>query len=203
MSIKKSKTPEGEAYSKQSEVFSVIEGRRFDLRPLNESDIFWIIRMFTNPVIMKNSYDGKPLSTLQAIKKYQVYKSHWAEHGFGFWMMLAKDSGDRIGCCGFRYVEDRYHDFQGRVEVGFMLAPRYWGQGYASEAVKICLQAGFTVYRFAEILATTSLKNIASQRLLTRAGFKEYPETHIYGSIQKVFAVDFAQYCQMPNQGAA
>lgn len=61
------------------------------------------------------------------------------------------------------------------AEVGYALLPEYWGMGYASEALIL-----FRTYYFnstrpvqkATLLAKTEPKNVASERVLSKAGFK-------------------------------
>jgi RimJ/RimL family protein N-acetyltransferase len=60
----------------------------------------------------------------------------------------------------------------GRVEVGYGLAPSARGHGYAAEAV-VPLLALATDHGLSRLLADTTMDNIASQRTLLRAGFRE------------------------------
>jgi ribosomal-protein-alanine N-acetyltransferase len=57
-------------------------------------------------------------------------------------------------------------------EIGFLLARRYWGQGYAGEAL-----AAVTAHVFAShtdhLIADVDPRNAACLALLTRAGFRE------------------------------
>ncbi len=57
-------------------------------------------------------------------------------------------------------------------ELGYWLGEPYWGRGYASEAVRIVLEAAGRV-GIGEIMARSITENIASLRVLKRAGFAE------------------------------
>ena len=58
-------------------------------------------------------------------------------------------------------------------EIGFILHPHAWGNGYAREALEAVLQRAFTVHRLAGVEADVDPRNAASLRLLTGLGFQE------------------------------
>ena len=60
---------------------------------------------------------------------------------------------------------------QGRLTVGYALAPEVWGKGYATEAVSAAIEAGFTLTNAIEMLASAHVENAASRRVLDKCGF--------------------------------
>ena len=56
-------------------------------------------------------------------------------------------------------------------ELGFMLAPEAWGQGYATEACAALLEFGFASTDWPEITAVVFKGNDASLRVLFKLGF--------------------------------
>lgn len=91
-----------------------------------------------------------------------------AEHGeqrpFGYYRITA--GGRAVGGVGFKGRPDG-----GCVEIGYGLAPSARGHGYAAEAV-IALLAIAADHGLSRVIAETTPDNIASQRTLTRAGFR-------------------------------
>lgn len=62
-----------------------------------------------------------------------------------------------------------------RAEVGFLIAPRFWSQGYASEAMP-AFQDHLRQHEGIDAFwATTSPRNLRSIRLLKRLGYAESP----------------------------
>ncbi|MGH6794478.1 MAG: GNAT family N-acetyltransferase [Methylocella sp.] len=59
----------------------------------------------------------------------------------------------------------------GDIEFGYVLAPPVWGKGFASEAVKGLADTVFALTRANRILASSRGNNIASRRVLEKAGF--------------------------------
>lgn len=92
-----------------------------------------------------------------------------AEHGeqrpFGFYRITRVADGRAIGGIGFKGQPQ-----DGRIEVGYGLAPSARGHGSASEAlatlVTVAADHGPT-----HVIADTDKDNIASQRTLEHAGF--------------------------------
>lgn len=80
------------------------------------------------------------------------------------WLIELRDGGGPIGAIGWRRPQPHIIDF------GYYLGRRWWGRGYASEAVRLVMdkaQRDPTVYRFS---AYCHVDNTASARVLERAG---------------------------------
>ena len=59
-----------------------------------------------------------------------------------------------------------------RLTLGYVLAPEFWGKGYASEAVAAMVEAAFSLTRVVEVNASVRVENPASRRVLEKAGFR-------------------------------
>ncbi len=57
------------------------------------------------------------------------------------------------------------------VEIGYGIVPSRQGAGYATEAVAALVSAVWTRSDLRAVVATTDSTNIASQRVLEKAGF--------------------------------
>ncbi|MCL2384414.1 MAG: GNAT family N-acetyltransferase [Alphaproteobacteria bacterium] len=57
------------------------------------------------------------------------------------------------------------------VEIGYMLAPSHWGQGYATEAIKALIDMVFNLTPASRIIANCRSGNSASCRVLEKSGF--------------------------------
>lgn len=82
--------------------------------------------------------------------------------------VTVRDSAALIGGAGLRL-----HEWEERTgELGYVLHPDYWGQGYASEAAWVMLNEGFGTLGLHRIVATCDQRNTASARLLERLGMR-------------------------------
>ncbi|HUB65572.1 MAG TPA: GNAT family N-acetyltransferase [Methylocella sp.] len=57
------------------------------------------------------------------------------------------------------------------IEMGYILAPPFWGRGFATEAVKALADTVFSLTRANRILANARIQNPASRRVLEKTGF--------------------------------
>ncbi|MGO9963691.1 MAG: GNAT family N-acetyltransferase [Acidimicrobiales bacterium] len=85
---------------------------------------------------------------------------------FGYYRVTRLADGRAVGGIGFKGQPDG-----GCVEIGYGLAPSARGHGYATEAL-VALLAMAAGHGLTRVIADTTPDNIASQRTLSRAGFR-------------------------------
>jgi [ribosomal protein S5]-alanine N-acetyltransferase len=73
-----------------------------------------------------------------------------------------------VGCCEIVYDPERINS--AIPEIIYSFEPCWWGQGLASELVPALLDYGLTHCGLARIFATIDPENLASQRVLEKAG---------------------------------
>jgi RimJ/RimL family protein N-acetyltransferase len=61
------------------------------------------------------------------------------------------------------------------VEIGWRLAARYWGQGFATEAARGALEFGFDILKLDEIVSFTVPANHRSRRVMEKIGMTRIP----------------------------
>lgn len=71
--------------------------------------------------------------------------------------------------------------------IGYWVDKKYSGQGYATEIVKNMIRWAFTNFNLVKIEAGTMTTNIASQKVLTKAGFSKEGISQSYGEINGVY----------------
>ena len=68
-------------------------------------------------------------------------------------------------------------------ELGYWLGKKYWGNGFATEAVNGILDFGFNNLKRKEIYAAYKLGNEGSKRVLKKCGFRFFREKEEFDSI--------------------
>lgn len=108
---------------------------------------------------------GEKIETEEKIRDWiKVHiRNYFVNWGFGPYAVVEKESGSVIGYCGLFY----FPDINGReeVEVGYRLAKRYWGRGYATEAAIAVRDYGFCVLGLDRLVAMIDPGNIRSIRV--------------------------------------
>lgn len=106
---------------------------------------------------------------------------------FAYWAVELPGEAPLIGAIGLSRVTFPAH-FTPAVEIGWRLARRYWGQGFATEAARAVLEDGFFRRGLAEIVAFAASANHRSRAVMVRLGmtcdpaedfdFPAFPEGH-------------------------
>ena len=107
------------------------------------------------------------IDSLEAAKTYisdNLIKSYQT-NGFGLFVICLQSTP--IGLCGL--VKRDYLELP---DLGFALLDNYAGKGYTQESGRAILDFAFDELKLKKILAITSKENSASQKTLTKLGFK-------------------------------
>lgn len=116
-----------------------------------------------------------PNTTLQSKQTIQAYLEDQRENprrNFDLAVVL-KGEGRRgtqrlIGGVGLKLT-----DWENRTaEIGYVLHPDYWGHGYALEAARNIVHAGFQDLGLQRIVATCDQRNKASARVMEKLGMR-------------------------------
>ncbi len=87
--------------------------------------------------------------------------------GLGYWSLFAKDAPDAF----LGWVILIPYDGEGpEIEIGWRLARRAWGKGYAAEAARAVADHGFRTVGLERIVADIDPENAASIRVAEKIG---------------------------------
>lgn len=158
-----------------------IETERLILRGHTPEDFPAFAAMWADPVVTR-FIGGAPLSEEDAWAKYLRVAGHWALLGYGFWSIVEKASGQRVGEAGILNVKrDTNPSFRDAPEIGWGLLPAVHGKGYATEAVKAILGWAEDHFGKVRMVCIIDPDNTPSLRVAERCGFHEYARTTYKG----------------------
>jgi RimJ/RimL family protein N-acetyltransferase len=100
-------------------------------------------------------------------------EEQWNANGVGKWLAYQRSSGELVGRGGLSLVELLGRS---RVEVGWAVRERLWGQGYASEIARAALEVAFDERGIDEVVAFTEVHNLSSRRVMERLGMTHLQE---------------------------
>ena len=145
-----------------------LPANRVTLRMLRDEDVPALFEVFGDAEAMR--YWSWPAFTDigQARRLLDDIRTHAANGTLFQWGIALNDTDAVIGTATL-YQLDRAHR---RGEIGFALARRAWGGGYATEAITRLLRHAFEDLDLHRIEADPDPQNIASIRVLERQGFK-------------------------------
>ena len=156
------------------------ETPRLRLRQWRESDSGPFAAMNADPAVMEffPSLQSREASDA-SIKAWQ---SQFAAQGWSNWALELREPAEFIGFTGLS-VPRRTFSFSPCVEVGWRLARQFWGKGYATEAARVALRAGFQRLALPEIVSFTAVGNLKSRAVMERIGMRNTKQDFEYPGI--------------------
>lgn len=143
---------------------------RLELRPFADTDLDGLAAVFAKPEVWQYPY-GRGFTRAETKTFLRREIDRWAEHGFGLWLALTRETSLVIGYVGIS-VPTFLPEILPAVEVGWRLDPDFWGQGLATEAARAALREGFTTMGLGEITSIPQVDNLASRRVCERLGMR-------------------------------
>jgi RimJ/RimL family protein N-acetyltransferase len=159
----------------------ILATERLKLRGHRLGDFSHCAAMWADPEVARY-IGGKPLTEEESWTKFLRYVGHWALLGFGYWAVEEKATGDFVGEIGFAdYKRDLEPSLKGVPEIGWVLASGVHGKGYATEAVRAAVAWGDTHFSPPRTACIISPENLASVRVATKCGYREFQLTTYKG----------------------
>ena len=151
------------------------------LRRLLTTDAQELEALDADPEVMRHLGGVRASAGLDAVRaRIEVLVRRYDEFpGFGLWVCRTLGDDAFVGWFMLRpsrlalYGEDgRLGDPVSCTELGYRLARRHWGQGYATEMGRALLDHGFEQLGLVEVSATVLRDNGASIRVLEKVGMR-------------------------------
>jgi RimJ/RimL family protein N-acetyltransferase len=150
-----------------------LETERLILRPWQEADRLPMAAMCADPEVM---WDYERLfDRAESDARVDRYRDAYSRLGYGRFPVLDKRDDKFLGYCGIMPVFDG-HPMAPGVEIGWRFTRAAWGQGYATESARACLDHGFTQCGLEAVLSYTRKDNVRSENVMKRLGLTFLPD---------------------------
>jgi len=129
---------------------------RLILRQWKEEDFLPFSKMNADPDVM--AYYPSTMSEEESNMMATKINDLLAERSWGFWAVELKQENEFIGFVG---LHNPTHDLPCTpcVEIGWRLAKKHWGKGYATEAAEESLRFAFDELKLSEVYSFSSVLN--------------------------------------------
>lgn len=111
---------------------------------------------------------GTEAETRRLVQRFVDYQQE-EPRGRYQWAVLLPEDGRLIGNGGIRIQSFETME----ADIGYELNPEHWGRGYASELAAALVRFGFTELGLHRITAHCVAENVASARVLEKAGLRQ------------------------------
>ena len=129
------------------------------IRELSLSDLPALYELYDKPGMTDFV---EPLYDYETELEYQkaYIENMYGFYEYGMWLVFSRETGKLIGRAGLEHNE-----------MGYMIAPELWNQGYATEVCRFIIDYARENTDFEELYCRIDEKNTASVRLAKKLGF--------------------------------
>ncbi len=153
------------------------ETERLVLRPWErDRDLEPFVALNADPEVMRHIGPFRPLSRAESTELLERIVRHWADHGFGLWAVEPR--AEPAACAGFigLAIPSFLPAVLPAVEVGWRLAPAWWGRGLATEGAHASVDYAFRTLALAQVIAIVDPDNERSLRVTAKLGMRAAPD---------------------------
>ena len=145
----------------------ILETRRLVLRRLESSDLDSLSALYGDPEVRRYFPEGTLTREETRAELEWFLDGHPEDPDLGLWATIHKETDRFIGRCGLLpwTIDERPE-----VEVAYLLARDYWGQGLGTEAARAILDYGFEQLDLSRLICLIDSDNLASIKVAERIG---------------------------------
>lgn len=158
-----------------------LESPRLILRPYHESDFDAFAALNSDADVRRHV--GGPLTHDSAAKVFQSFM-RGGMLDEEVWAVTMRETGDYVGH-GWISARQGASD----PEVGFLITPRRWRQGYGTEVAMAVIDYAMNRKSYSRIVATVDVDHFASIRVLEKAGMKRECEQRDEEGVYFVYSI--------------
>jgi ribosomal-protein-alanine N-acetyltransferase len=162
----------------------VFTTERMIARRLGLGDVEALLSVYGDAEAMRWVGDGRPITRAECEQWIDVTLRNYAQRGYGMFALEERTGPGIVGFCGIVHPGG-----QTDPEIKYAFLRSHWRRGLATEAAVNLLAYGRRVHRLQYIIATTAPENLASHKVLLKAGMqREALRINEGGSKTQVFS---------------
>ena len=146
----------------------VTETKRLIIRKFTVDDAAFMLKLLNTPDWLRFIGD-RNVRTLEQAEQYLLngYMKSYEDYGFGFYVVVIKETQESIGICGIvkrEGLED--------VDIGFAFFQQFMGKGYGYEFSAAVLNYALNDLKIKRIVAIVDPENVVSIALIKKIGMQ-------------------------------
>jgi RimJ/RimL family protein N-acetyltransferase len=149
-----------------------VETARLTLRRLRRGDENAFLAVWAAPDVWPALRPGAPFDSEHGSRRFDHHVQHWAQHGFGLWLIDDRVTGETVGWVGSShpdYVPGLNHE----IEIGWSLRQPFRGRGIATEGARAAVSAALKALRPMRLISLIDAENVRSAAVARRLGMHD------------------------------
>ncbi|MGD6803866.1 GNAT family N-acetyltransferase [Rossellomorea aquimaris] len=163
-----------------------IQSERLIFRPYTDKDFDFLVTLLSDPEMMRFIGNGSTRDD-QGSKEFLawIYRTYEAGESLGLQVLVRKEDGVPIGQAG---LVPQKIEGENELEIGYWIARKYWGNGYATEAAAALLEHGRSTLGIQRFISLIQPDNTASAQVAQKIGMLVEKEIVLGGKDVNVFS---------------
>jgi len=157
-----------------------LETERLRLRQWREIDVDPLYAFYRDP--QSQAIYGSDISRSDVWRRIALIVGHFQIRGFGLYALEDKESLELAGYAGL-WFPDGWDD----IEVGYGIAPKFRGRGYATEAARRVRDHGFGKLGLPSLVSYINPTNVTSIRVAEKLGAAPDGEFIMHGKPHMIY----------------
>jgi RimJ/RimL family protein N-acetyltransferase len=160
-----------------------IKTERLKLRAFENSDLEPYADMYADDMFVRY-LSGATRTKNETWENMATILGHWSLLGYGIWAVERQGTGELVGRAGLLNLPG-WPD----VEICWALSPKFWGNGYATEAAKASMNWAFRDAGMHRLISLIHPENRRSEAVALRLGEKFREQITFEGKPTNVFEI--------------
>ena len=167
---------------------AIITTERLYLEKIRKKHFEDLYSLLSNKEVQK--YFPSTLSREETRNFYGEIQKRYKDDGFCFLAVIRKQDDAFIGICGLLKQEI---DNKVETEIGYRFLNEYWGNGFATEAVKGCVRYVKENKLFKKLIILSIPQNTPSIEVAGRAGFSYLKDTVFHDLTHNIYMIEIGK----------
>lgn len=174
----------------------IFKSERLGFRNWTNNDLEEFAKMNADLDVME--YFPKPLTENETFKFIQRLQNHYKKNGYTYFTTEILETEEFIGFIGLAY-QDYESDFTPGTDIGWRLKKSTWGNGYATEGAKRCLEFAFAQLNLDKVFSICAEQNSKSEAVMKKIGMIKkgsftHPKLIDYPKLQKCICYEIDRF---------
>lgn len=162
--------------------------KRLELRMYRDEDFDFLCALLSDPQVVRFIGNGETRNRSEAYEfLYWIYRSYKETPETGLRLLVRQEDGKPVGHAGL--VRQRV-DGAEELEIGYWIAPQYWGMGYAKEAAAFMRDYGVKQLGITRFVSLIQPDNEASRKVAASIGMSFEKALMMGGKEVFVYSLD-------------